>query len=98
MREVSGSVSMYFKTKADYTSFVSGTKDSLKLVLTGGLISGASYETLTIELPNVQYDAFAVPMGGADDEVMANIDFTALYDSTLTMEIKATLVNGVTGY
>jgi hypothetical protein len=98
MREVSGSVEMYFRTKQDYLDFINGSQDSLTITFEGGLISGVYVEKLTVELPKIQYDGFEVPMGGADDEVMASLEFTALYDSTSAFDIKATLVNSVSAY
>lgn len=98
MREVTGSVAMLFKTKADHTAFMAGTKDSLKIKFEGALISGATYESVEIELPKIQYDSFEVPMGSGDDDVIAEMEFTALLDSTAGFDVKATLVNAVVSY
>jgi hypothetical protein len=98
MREVSGSLEMRFKNKADYTAFMSGTSDSLKITFEGDLIGGTVKDKLVIELPKILYDGFEVPLGGADDEVMASLEFRALQDSTAGFEVKATLTNSVTSY
>lgn len=98
MRTVSGSLEMFFKTKADYLAFMAGTADALKFEFTGAVIAAANSEKLIIELPNISYTSFDVPMGGADDEVLASMEFTAIYDSGIAGEIKVTLQNAVTSY
>lgn len=92
MREVTGSVEMFFKTKADYLAFMNGTEDSLSLSFAAGA------DQLVVELPKISYDSFEVPMGGADDEIMASLEFTALLDAAKGYEIKAELTNSVASY
>lgn len=98
MREVTGSVEMFFKSKADYTAFMAGTKDSLKFTFTGAIISGTYSEKLILDLPDISYDAFEVPLDGPDDEIVATMEFTALYDSNSAYEVQATLTNTITAY
>lgn len=98
MREVSGSIEMYFENKAAYLAFAAGTSDSLKLTFTGANISGANNESLIIDLPKISYDSFEVPMGGPDDEVIGSMDFTALYDSVTATDVKVTLVSAVISF
>jgi uncharacterized protein YaiE (UPF0345 family) len=98
MREVTGSVEMYFKNKQDWINFKAGSKDSLTITFEGAVITGAYKEKLILELPSIQYDAFEIPMGGADDEIMASLEFTALYSSASGFEVKAVLTNTVSSY
>ena len=98
MREVSGSMEMRFKTKADYLDFMAGTTEVLKITFDGDLIGSSVSDKLVIDLPRVLFDAFEVPMGGPDDEVMASIEFTALQENAAGFEVKATLTNSVTTY
>jgi hypothetical protein len=98
MREVTGSAEMRFKNKQDYLNFMSGTTDSLKVTFEGDLLGSTVKDKLVIEVPKILYDGFEVPLGGADDEVIASIEFTSILDSTSGYEVKATLTNSVTSY
>lgn len=92
MREVTGSIEMQFKNKAAYLAFMSGTKDSLEITFDAGV------DQLVVELPLISYNSFEVPMGGADDEVMASLEFTALEDNVKAYEVAITLKNTVANY
>lgn len=92
MREVTGSVEMLFKNKAEYLAFMAAEKDSLKLTFSAGT------DQLIVEIPQMSYDSFEVPMGGPDDEVTASLEFTALEDPELDAEVQVTLINDVATY
>jgi hypothetical protein len=92
MREVTGSIEMNFKNKAAYLAFMNDEKDSLTLTFDAGS------DQLIVEIPVMSYDGFEVPMGGADDEVTASLEFTALEDPDKGYEIQVTLINTVSNY
>lgn len=98
MREVTFSAEMYFKDKAEWKAFFDGEEDSIKFTFDGSTIEGAQSEKLVIELPRILWDGYEVPMGGADDEIMASIEGTALFDETTAAEIRVTLTNTVQSY
>lgn len=98
MREVTVTAEMLFKNKAEYLAFINGTKDTLKFTFEGDIITGSTRDMLVIELPKIMYDSFEVPMGGPDDEVLASIEATALIDTTLGYDIKASVTNSVASY
>ena len=82
---VSGSASLYFKTKAVAEMFVSDTKGQIQF-----LVGEAASGQYRITCPNVSItdsDHFAA---GNGEEVMLNITWTANYDETLegTIEIE----------
>lgn len=98
MREVTFSIEMYFTSKTDYNNFMAGTTEAFKITVEGALIGGTTKEKIVIELPKVLYDTFEIPMGGADDEIMASIEGTAVFDTATAAEVKVTLVNTKQSY
>jgi hypothetical protein len=98
MREVTISLEMLFKNKAEYQSFVDGATDSFTIVFDGNVFTGTTNDKLEIQIPKVLYDSFEVPMGGPDDEVLASLEGTALIDTTIGGEIKVVLTNGIASY
>lgn len=99
IREVTISGELKFKDKAHYTAFANGDKEAITVTFEGLTIGTTTYkDKLDIELPSCLYDSFEVPMGGADDEVTASFEATALVDTTKGYEVKATLVNTMVSY
>jgi len=97
-REVTLSIEMLFKNKAEYQSFIDGSTDSFVISFEGNIFTGTTKDKLDITIPKVLYDSFEVPMGGPDEEVLASLEGTALIDTGIGGEIKAVLINGVTSY
>jgi hypothetical protein len=93
MREVTFSGEMYFVNKAAFIDFMDGKSESLKFT-----VDTVGGDQLVIDLPKIMYDGYEIPMGGADDEIMASIEGTALYDPETGGEIKMTLLNTTASY
>jgi len=86
LREITGSMTVYFNsdTKQIYDNFVAGTESSLSFELTDGT------NTYTINLPRVKYVSGNVTAGGNNQDVFAEMQFQALYDSGAGTSIEVT--------
>lgn len=67
---------------------------SLKLEFTGAQIDTNKYHKLTIELPKCTLDTMDASFDRRE-RVVASVDFTALYDATISGAIKVTVVTTV---
>ena len=81
---VSGSMSVYFQNQGVFDKFVNGTDSSIEFTLSDGT---NSYNVL---IPKVEYTAANVTAGGANSDVMAEVEFTAKYDATNDCTLKIT--------
>ena len=79
---VSGSMSVYFNNASVFDKFVNGTDSSIEFVLNDGTNS------YTFLLPKVEYTAANVTAGGANSDVMAEVEFVAKYDGTQDCTLK----------
>jgi hypothetical protein len=86
LREVTGNMTVYFNadTKQIYDNFVAGTESSLSFDLTDGT------NTYTVNLPRVKYVSGNVTAGGNNQDVFAEMQFQALYDSGSGTSIEVT--------
>ena len=78
---VSGSISTYFNDSALYDAYLTGVEDGTYYDLTLVFNDGAAGE-YEIYLPKVKLSNGSVPGGGNNADVMANFDFTAVFDET----------------
>lgn len=77
---VTGTVSMYFETLAEYQKFVDGGSSSLRCDITDGT------NTNVIELPKIQYTEPDRPVSGESD-IIISLPFQAIYDETAQSNI-----------
>lgn len=75
--EVTGSLQAYFESKALYDNYLNATAGSLSFTL--GSVTSEKY---TISLPNIKLSSGRVVAGGNDQDVMTEINFQALYDTS----------------
>jgi hypothetical protein len=79
---VSGSMSVYFQNQGVFDKFVNGTDSSIEFSLSDGT------NDYTVLIPKVEYTAANVTAGGANSDVMAEVEFTAKYDSVNNCTLK----------
>jgi len=77
-------MSVYFQNQGVFDKFVNGTDSSIEFTLSDGT---NSYNVL---IPKVEYTAANVTAGGANSDVMAEVEFTAKYDATNDCTLKIT--------
>ena len=73
----SGSLSVYFANTDLYTKFLAGTASSLEFTATDA--AGNAYK---FEFPNVKFSSDKINAGGKNGDVMEQLGWTALYDSS----------------
>jgi hypothetical protein len=78
IREVTGSMTAYFDATSGqmYDDFVAGTEASLSFELSDGT------NTYTVNFPRIKYQSGRVVAGGNNQDVLVEMQFQALYDST----------------
>lgn len=76
---VTGRISAYFDDMDLYNAYLLGTASSLAMTL--GSVTAEKY---TISLPKIKFTNGAVQAGSADSDVMADMDFIALFDSGIS--------------
>lgn len=84
----SGTMTVYFSSSAVFDKFVAGTDSALAFTLSD---LGGSAKTVNFNLPNIEYTSATVLAGGVNSDVMAEVGFTAKYQSTANSGIGGTL-------
>jgi len=74
---VTGSIEAYFETLALYNAFMD--HDDVAIALTVGSVTSEKY---TITLPKTKLSNGVVTTGGNDQDIMASMEFQALYDTS----------------
>lgn len=74
---LTGTLNAYFEDPALYDAFLNNTAASLSFLM--GTVSGKRY---LVEVPRFKIQTMPITASGRDQDVMANIAFQALYDST----------------
>jgi hypothetical protein len=82
---VTGSMSLYFQSKALMDLFIAGTSGGLTFTI--GKTTGEKY---TIEIPKIKLSDADHFSPGNDEDVMFNCNWQAIYDDTLEGVIKVT--------
>lgn len=82
---VTGSMSLYFQSKALMDLFIAGTSGGLTFTI--GKTTGEKY---TIEIPKIKLSDADHFSPGNDEDVMFNCNWQAIYDDTLDGVIKVT--------
>lgn len=75
-REITGTLNAYFEDQDLYEEFAAGNASSLSFICTDGTNS------YTITFPKIKYSAGTVVAGGNNQDVMANMSWQALYDTS----------------
>lgn len=83
--EVTGSLTAYFENAELYELFLAGTAADLTFKL-----GGASSKNYVFLMPNIKFSSGEVVAGGNDQDVLAVMNFTALYDSSEDSTLKIT--------
>jgi hypothetical protein len=81
-RQVTGTLSAYFEDIGAYEAFVNNASPSIIATVSDGTNS------YTITLPKVRFLTGEVPTPGENQDVMVNLNYQAIYDSTLTTDIQ----------
>jgi len=81
-RKISGKMKVEFTDTVILSKFISDASAAIVVTLQGALISGSTYETITISLPYVKYDADTPNVTGPGP-VDLDVSFTA-YDGSTT--------------
>lgn len=82
---VTGSFTAYFENEEMLDLYLAGTATDLSFKL-----GGASSKNYVFDLPNIKLGTHEVVAGGNDQDVLANVNFTALYDSGESASLKIT--------
>lgn len=72
-----GNLSVFYDGKAELDKFLAKTATTLVAIL-----EDAGGKAYIVELPNVEFTEGSRTIGGTDDDVMAEIAYQAIYDST----------------
>lgn len=83
--EVTGSLEAYFENEQLYELFLGGTATDLAFEL-----GGASTLKYAFDMPKIKFNTGEIIAGGNDQDVMAKMAFTALYDSSDAATLKIT--------
>lgn len=75
--EVTGELTAYFENKDLYELFINGTATDLSFTL-----GGSSSKKYQFDLGKIKFETGEVIAGGNDQDVMAKMTYTALYDGT----------------
>lgn len=81
---ITGSMTCYFSSQRLYDKFLAGTASALKFQLSNGT------KSYTFLFPKIKFATDNVTAGGRDQDVMENLTWQALYDSTEGCMIKIT--------
>lgn len=86
---VTGSMSVYFETKALFDKYIAGTRSGLKFKLEddAGTSTGNSY---TFEIPLLEFTSGTVLAGSANADVMVEMGFQGIYDSSAGCTLQIT--------
>jgi hypothetical protein len=100
-RDVTGKLSAFFDTTAEYDRFIAGNEFTLIARAQGPLIASTYYYYLEIEMRRCAYDKDVVPAVKPQSEpLVVDAPFRAMYDTTggFNAEAKLKLMNTVTAY
>lgn len=81
---ITGSIETYFDSTDLYDELLAGTAIAIQWVVSDGT------NTMTFLMPNVKFNSGTPAVPGVDTDVMLNLEFTALYDSTEDTNLKIT--------
>ena len=81
--DVSGTLNAYFFDKAMYAKYIAGTETAISFRTIDA--SGNGY---VFTLPRIKFETDKVNVGGSNQDVMDNITFKALHDSTTDCQIQ----------
>lgn len=79
---VSGSITAYFEDGALYDKFLNHSTSSLSFNVSDG-----NGQSMRIELPRVYFASASPTLAGIDQDVVMNLEFTAVIDPTLNAQI-----------
>jgi hypothetical protein len=85
---VTGTMTVYFSSSTVFDKFVAGTDSALAFTLSDLAVSA---KTLNFNMPSIEFTSATVLAGGANSDVMAEVGFTAKYQSTANSGIGGTL-------
>ena len=85
---VTGTMTVYFSSSAIFDKFVAGTDSALAFTLSD---LGGSAKTINFNMPKIEYTSATVLAGGVNSDVMAEVGFTAKYQSADNSGIDGTL-------
>lgn len=86
-QKVSGSLNAYFVSSALYTKFLSHTASALSFAF-----SDAAGNAMRVTLPRVFFNSSNPNIGGIDQDVMENIEWTAVRDPTTACQIQIDMI------
>lgn len=81
--DVSGSMNAYFFDKALYLKYINGTETAISFRVIDSYGHGYAFT-----LPRVKFETDKVNVGGSNQDIMENLTFKALYDSTTDCQIQ----------
>lgn len=81
-REITGALNAYFEDGDLYEEFTQGNASSLTFACTDGT------NTYTFTLPKIKYSSGTVTAGGNNQDVMAQLQFQAIYDTVTSCAIQ----------
>lgn len=91
-RELTLSMSMDFQNTTDYQRLLDETEFAVQLEFRGSLITGSTYNKLTVDLPRVKYRRVGVPIS-AGEFITQDVECTVLKPNSGDIAT-VTLVNG----
>lgn len=83
-RQITGTLAAYFEDNTAYDAFVNNSSPSITAAVSDGVNS------YTILIPKVRFTGGEVPTPGNDQDVMVNLNWQAIYDSTVLSDIQIT--------
>ena len=86
---VTGSISAYFIDNSLYDKYISGAETSLSF-----RVADADNNVYILDIPRLKFNDNKINIGGQDQSVMQNIEFTALVDNTYGYTIQLSKFNG----
>jgi len=89
--EISGEMDIYFETIAERTKFLAHTTTYLLLTIEGNVLTGTTKDKVMISLPKIEYVSYTLEE--MDNLISAKVTFKAVYDTTTSNLITATVLN-----
>jgi hypothetical protein len=80
---VTGSIQAYYESKTIYDKFLNQTESGLALIA-----KDAAGNALIFEMPKLKYQEGSRPASGENEDVMADLSFTAYMDPTENITIR----------
>ena len=87
-QDITGTLAAYFKSDRLFDQFLAGSATALDFTITDGTNS------YTVLFPNVKFESESIVAPGQDQDVIENITWRALYDSSENSQVKITRVTG----